>query len=323
MVRIQGLHADWTDVRFKELLDGKIARLMDPFEAGSANRLLMARQNGRRVLIPSIPKPLLRHAHAICRANFRFDGTDPIIDGRVDYREKRRMTTIEARGSEVMTVSRVARKRRGKRGHAAHEETPISRDALIKLGSFELEIYWYNRRIIDAIEGLTENRTASRTEIARWSGGPMLYRYGFRILPFGDPDDDWISLDKRAFGASGFKLNRQQIIGRIRIQTPHQYLREQTNREGLVQSEVSDALTRLVTWIVQVQFRTFINEVDEHEKLQFRKEQLENNQILRAERTLVRAVSDLRGMLDGEYEQEIKEVLSTAVDLRNEALGVF
>ena len=322
-IRIQSLNSDWTWVRFNELLDGKISRLMDPFEAGLANRLLIARHNGQRVMIPSIPKALLRHAHASCRATFRFEDGDPVIEGKVDYREKQRATTIEARGSEVMTVSRTARKRRAKRGHAAFEETQISRDALVKLGGFDLEIYWYNRRIVDSIEGLTENKTASRAEIARWSGGPMLYRYGFRVLPFGDPDDDWISLDKRAFGSSGFKLNRQQVFGRIRIQTPHRYLSEQTNREGLVQSEVSDALTRLVMWVVHVEFRNFINEVDKQEKLQFRKEELENNQILRAEKTLARAVSDLRGMLDGQYEQEIEEVVSTAGDLRDEALAVL
>lgn len=322
-IRIQSLNSDWTRVRFSELLDGKIARFMDPFEAGLANRLLVARHNGDRVMIPSIPKALMRHAHAICRATFRFDDGAPIIEGKVDYREKHRATAIEARGSEVMTVSRTTRKRRAKRGHAAHEETPISRDALVKLGGFDLEIYWYNRGIVDSIEGLTENKTASRAEISRWSGGPMLYRHGFRLLPFGDPDDDWISLDKRAFGSSGFKLNRQQVFGRIRIETPHRYLSEQTNREGLVQSEVSDALTRLVMWIVQVEFRNFINEVDKQEKLQFRKEELENNQILRAEKTLMKAVSDLRSMLDGQYEPEIEEVVSTAKELREEALGVL
>ena len=322
-IRIRSLSADWTWVRFNELLDGKIARFMDPFEAGFANRLLVARHNGQRAMIPSIPKALMRHAHAICRATFRFDGGDPVIEGKVDYREKQRATAIEARGSEVMTVSRTARKRRAKRGHAAFEEKPISRDALVKLGGFDLEIYWYNRRIVDTIEGLTENKTASRTEIARWSGGPMLYRYGFRVLPFGEPDDDWISLDKKAFGSSGFKLNRQQVFGRIRIQTPHRYLSEQTNREGLVQSDVSEALTRLVMWIVQVEFRNFINEIDTQEKLQFRKEQLENNQIVRAENTLVRAVSDLRTILDGQYEQELDEVVATASDLRAEALAVL
>ncbi|MCY3541131.1 MAG: sensor histidine kinase [Gammaproteobacteria bacterium] len=322
-ILIRNLNANWDWVRFNELLDGKIARFIDPFEAGLANRLLVARHNGKRVMVPSVPKALMRHAHAVCRATFHFDDGDPIIEGKVDYREKHRATTIEARGSEVMTVSRTTRKRRAKRGHAAHDETPISRDALVKLGGFDLEIYWYNRRIVDSIEGLTENNTASRSEIARWSGGPMLYRHGFRVLPFGDPDDDWISLDKRAFGESGFKLNRQQVFGRIRIETPHRYLSEQTNREGLVQSEVSDALTRLVMWIVQVEFRKFINQVDDEERLQFRKEELENNQILKAEKTLWRAVSELRGLLDGRYEQEIAEVVSTASDLRDEALGVL
>ncbi|MXY32922.1 MAG: sensor histidine kinase [Boseongicola sp. SB0664_bin_43] len=322
-ILIRNLNADWTLVRFKELLDGKIARFIDPFEAGLANRLLVARHNGKRVLIPSIPKALMKHAHASCRATFRFEDGDPVIDGRVDYREKQRATVIEARGSEVMTVSRTVRKRRAKRGHAAFEETPISRGDLAKLGGFDLEVYWYNRRIVDSIEGLTESKTATRAQIARWSGGPMLYRYGFRVLPFGDPDDDWISLDKMAFGSAGFKLNRQQIFGRIRIETPHLHLSEQTNREGLVQSEVSDALKRLVTWIINVEFRNFINQVDKEEKLQFRKEELENNQILRAERTLLKAVSDLRSMLDGSHEQELKEVMSTASALREEALGVL
>ena len=322
-VRIRSLNGDWTWVRFNELFDGKIARFMDPFEAGLANRLLVARHNGKRVMIPTIPKALMKHAHASCRARFRFEDREPVIEGKVDYREKQRATAIEARGSEVMTVSRTARKRRAKRGHAAHEETPISRDALVKLGGFYLEVYWYNRGLVDSIEGLTENQTASRAAIARWSGGPMLYRHGFRVLPFGDPEDDWISLDKRAFGSSGFKLNRQQVFGRIRIETPHRYLSEQTNREGLVQSEVSDALTRLVMWVVQVEFRNFLNQVDRQEKLQFRKEELENNQIRRTEKTLLRAVSDLRGMLDGRHEQEIAEVVSTASDLRNEALGVL
>lgn len=322
-VRIESLNNDWDWVRFNELLDGKVARFIDPFEAGLANKLLVAKHNGRRALIPSVPKPLMRHAHAVCQATLGFDGSEPFISGKVDYREKQQATRIEARGAEVMTPIRTVRKRRAKRGHAAFTETPISLDALRKLGGFELEVYWYNRRIVEGIENLTENRTASRAEIARWSGGPMLYRHGFRVLPFGDPDDDWISLDKRAFGASGFKLNRQQVFGRVRIDTPHSYLSEQTNREGLVQSEVSEALKRLVTWVINDEFRSFINAVDDAEKLRFRKEELQNNQIVQAENTLKEAVSKLGSQLDGDYEAELEGVLKTAAELRKEALAVL
>ncbi len=322
-IQITNLNADWSWVRFNEILDGKIARFIDPFETGLANKLLITKHNGRRAMIPAVPKPLMRHAHAVCRARFGVEGGEPLIDGQIDYREKHRKTTIEARGSEVMTLNRTIRKRRAKRGHAAFTETPISLDALQRLGGFELEIYWYNRLIVEGIENLTENKTASRREIARWSGGPMLYRYGFRLLPFGEPDDDWLSLDKRAFGASGFKLNRQQVFGRVLIETPHRFLSEQTNREGLVQSEVSDALKRLVAWIIDSEFRSFINDVDDQYRLQFRKEQLENNQILKAEQTLDKAITDLRRQLEGDYEDELKEVQKTAQSLRKEALAVL
>ena len=322
-LRISNLHGDWDWVRFTEILDGKIARFIDPFEAGLANKLLIARHNGRRALIPSIPKALMRHAHAVCQASFRFDEKgEPLIDGKIDYREKQQATTIEIRGSEVMTLNQKIRKRRAKQGHAAFTETSPSRDALQKLGGFELEVYWYNRRLVKAIENLTDNQPASRREIARWSGGPMLYRHGFRVLPFGDPDDDWISLDKVAFGASGFKLNRQQVFGRIRIKTPHHFLSEQTNREGFVQSEVSDALTKLVKWIISVEFRNFINKVDKEEQLKFRKEELENNQILQAEHMFKEAFSDIRKLLNGDHDNELREVLQAAESLRKEALAV-
>ena len=322
-IRIENLNGDWDWVRFNEILDGKVSRFIDPFEAGLANKLLIARHNGRRALIPSVPKALMRHAHATCHATFGFQKGEPFISGKINYREKQQATTIEARGAEVLSPVRTVRKRRAKRGHAAHTETPMSLNALRRLGGFELEVYWYNRRIVEGIENLTHNKTASRAEIARWSGGPMLYRHGFRVLPFGEPDDDWISLDKLAFGASGFKLNRQQVFGRVRISTPHSFLSEQTNREGLVQTEVSDALKRLVTWIISDEFRSFINKVDDDEKLRFRKEELENNQILRAENSLKVAIFELRRQLDGDYESELNGVLKTAEDLRKEALTVL
>lgn len=76
-------------------------------------------------------------------------------------------------------------------------------------------------------------------------------------------------------------------------------------------------------WVINVEFRYFINQVDEEEKLQLRKEQLEDNQILRAERTLATAVADLRNVLDGQCEVELEDVDKTARNLRQEALDVL
>ena len=266
-IRVSALRGDWDLPRFKEMLEGKIARIVDPFVPEAINRIIVARHNGERALIPSIPASLLQAAHAVCHVEFRMEDGVPVLQGEIDYRDCKR--SIDARGPEVLSLFQKTVKRRAK-GHADQKLAPIRLATLSLLGNFRCEIYWYNRRIVTAIDGLTENRTDTRREIARWNGGLMLYRYGFRILPYGDPQDDWLGIDQLAFGQAGFKLNRQQIIGRVLMETSYTSLGEQTNREGLVRSEAYEALKRVLSWVVHIEMRGFINEVDEREGKQTR-----------------------------------------------------
>ena len=99
----------------------------------------------------------------------------------------------------------------------------------------------------------------------------MLYRYGYRVLPYGDSDDDWLSLDEVAFSASGFKLNRQQIIGRVLLHTAHSELSEQTNRQGLIASETFDVMQNILSWVVHVEIRELIKAADKIEHIERRK----------------------------------------------------
>jgi signal transduction histidine kinase len=266
-IRIAQLTGDWNAVRFETIFQGRIARMVDPFEPGRANRLLVVRHNNRRIAIPSIPTELLASAHAVCSAKFTFEGDEPVLTGTIDYRLRQKQRSVSQRGAEIYSVAQNVWRRRGKRGHAATTIAPIRPKSLKSLGPFEVEVYWYNRRVVDAVQGLTESVTATRAEIARWSGGPMLYRHGFRILPYGDPNDDWLELDHNAFGQSGFKLNRQQVIGRVRVHSAHTALSEQTNREGLVRSDSADALRTLLMWLLHGEMREFINEADAAEQL--------------------------------------------------------
>lgn len=47
-------------------------------------------------------------------------------------------------------------KRRAKRGHAAFRLVPVRRTAFQALGRFSCDIYWFNRRVVEAVAGLTE-----------------------------------------------------------------------------------------------------------------------------------------------------------------------
>lgn len=265
VIRIADLQADWTKDRLNELLTGPIARMIDPFVKGRANRLIRFEHNRERVLIPSIPDALLKAAHAICTAELRFEGEVPIFEGSINYTLRNAKRAVSQRGVEVYSVTQEEVAVRGKKGHAATAFVPIRPEALQELGPFKVEIYWFNRLVVKAIEGLTEKTAQTRDQIAKWAGGPMLYRYGFRVLPYGDPDDDWLELDKRAFGSGGFKLNRQQIIGRVNINSAHTALSEQTNREGLIESPPAAALRALLMWLLHTELRNLINDADDDE----------------------------------------------------------
>ena len=185
-IRISVLQGDWDLPRFTDVVQGKISRMVDPFVPGLANRLIVARHNGTRVQVPSIPKELLRAAHAVCHVEFRMDESTPVLDGEIDYRYRQRKRKINVRGTDIISLAQEAVKRRAKRGHAAFKLVPVRPSAFERLGDFSCDIYWFNRRVVVAVEGLTSKPGQTRQEISNWSGGLMLYRHGFRILPYGD-----------------------------------------------------------------------------------------------------------------------------------------
>ena len=322
-IRISALRGDWDAIRFTDLLQGRIARMVDPFVPGSANRLIVARHNGKRVQVPSIPEPLLRAAHAVCHFTFRMDGHTPLLDGEIDYRHRQRKRRIAARGAEVYSLAQEPVKRRAKRGHAAFTLVPVRPSAFSRLGDFSCDIYWYNRKAVAAIEGLTDKMADTRLEISNWSGGPMLYRYGFRILPYGDPDDDWLALDEIAFGQRGFKLNRQQVIGRVLIESSHSALGEKTDREGLVGSRTFDALRKILTWVVHTEMRGLINEADDIELIERREAAKSTNTVSKARDRVDAVLARLRKRVGNAATIEIDDLSQSVARLAEQSQNLI
>jgi signal transduction histidine kinase len=276
-VHISKLNSDWREARVIEMLNGAIARMVDPFEQGRGNQLLHVTYNATRLPVPSVPTLLLRSAHASCKAKLEFDEDGiPVFSGSIDYSYKKTKSDFNQSGAELYSITQKVYKKRGKRGHAANEIAAIRPEAIKELGPFEVEIYWYNRQSVESITDLTNKSTDTKELIAAWSGGLMLYRNGFRVLPYGEPDDDWLELDKRAFGGSGFLLNRQQLLGRVTVHSAHTALSEQTNREGLIQSESSDALIAIMMWLMHIEFRSVIRKANLQDRELRKEEQKES-----------------------------------------------
>jgi signal transduction histidine kinase len=91
-----------------------------------------------------------------------------------------------------------------------------------------------------------------RAWLREWSG-VSIYRDGFRVLPYGEPDDDWLRLDQRRVNNPVQRLSNNQICAMIEISgDSNAELRDQTNRGGLIQNQAFEDLRRLVLHVVEL-----------------------------------------------------------------------
>ncbi|MGE0158621.1 MAG: sensor histidine kinase [Gemmatimonadales bacterium] len=123
-------------------------------------------------------------------------------------------------------------------------------------GPFEFEInawdldshalrYFFTKTGYD--HGLLNFRRALRDH-----SGVSLYRDGFRVLPYGEPDNDWLRLDRRRVNNPTMRLSNNQVLGHIQLTAAaNPELRDQTNREGLVTNEAYAHLQEIVLELLQ------------------------------------------------------------------------
>jgi len=100
-------------------------------------------------------------------------------------------------------------------------------------GPFSFEFYVFDfERMKDSIG----NRLNKSDKDLIKKNRIYLYRDGLRVIPYGDPDDDWIGLDiLRGTIRAGAYLSNDQVMGRVGITSnENPDLRDKTNREGLI-----------------------------------------------------------------------------------------
>lgn len=73
--------------------------------------------------------------------------------------------------------------------------------------------------------------------------GISIYRDNIRVLPYGNHNNDWVRLDMRRVNNPTLRLSNNQIVGYISIGLDtNPYLKDQSNREGIVESEAFEEL---------------------------------------------------------------------------------
>ena len=138
---------------------------------------------------------------------------------------------------------------------AATSLTPTERkpSAAKECGPFRIELRVWDRDPepighLASRYGLRRNQIRSAlTEAA----GVSVYRDGFRILPYGEPDNDWLRLDLRRVQNPTLRVSQNQVVGFIEISgDSNPKLKDQTNREGLIESPALQDLRESVRWVL-------------------------------------------------------------------------
>ena len=137
-------------------------------------------------------------------------------------------------------------------------------------GQVDVRFYVFDRET-DIIKATMQkagmgNVTAKRArQMLDEVAGIAIYRDGFRIRPYGDAANDWLTLDTRRVQDPSLRIGQNQIAGYLNVETQEtSSLIEKSSREGFEQNAAFARLTRLI--------RELLAQVVEPRRQQFRED---------------------------------------------------
>ena len=138
----------------------------------------------------------------------------------------------------------------------------FSYDHLTKCGDVDFDIRVYDRdtESIDALihrsSGLKDPagsymRRLQARQLLNEYNGIGVYRHGFRIRPLGDPDFDWLELNRRRVQNPSLRIGSNQAIGHVHIQADEDSgLIEKSARDGLKDNQAFRQLKDLTQNVI-------------------------------------------------------------------------
>lgn len=119
------------------------------------------------------------------------------------------------------------------------------------IGAFTFEFRTWNRDIAESKSTL-KNIKKDLDEV----GGISIYRDDFRVLPYGEKKNDWLRLDLRRVNNPTMRLSNNQIVGYVSVSLDENPdLKDQSNREGIVESQAFTDLKEII--------RNILNQVEQ------------------------------------------------------------
>lgn len=122
------------------------------------------------------------------------------------------------------------------------------------IGAFTFEFRTWNRDIAESKSALKDIKRDLDA-----IGGISIYRDDFRVLPYGEKKNDWLRLDIRRVNNPTMRLSNNQIVGYVSVSLDENPdLKDQSNREGIVESQAFTDLKEIIKNILnQVELKRY------------------------------------------------------------------
>jgi signal transduction histidine kinase len=184
-----------------------------------------------------------------------------------------------------------------------------------RCGPFSFRLYAWDLRPEDKRAAFGDIRVYNQR--VKPNAGIRLFRDGFRILPYGNPDDDWLSLDARRVGGTfEAKISRNQIFGTIEITIgKNRDLRDKSDRGGLINNDAFRDFVALIHQAISVfeRYRYF-----DHNEVEKAYGRTRADRLARIQKGLDEVVEELRKSKGAIGEKTSESLVKKITDMRTE-----
>jgi len=163
--------------------------------------------------------------------------------------------------------------------YSSEEEPELKKEdtknKAIECGPFTFELRVWDRDELENVMQKVGGGIRSIRKDLDAVAGINIYRDGFRVLPYGEPDNDWLRLDLRRVQNPTRNLSNNQITGYIAITADkNPSLHDRSNREGLDNNSAYADLQGIMKLILtELENIRFISKRPKKEKNSENKEQ--------------------------------------------------
>ncbi len=235
-IEIRGLREKWTDAAIKRIYRYVLDLFQPDYlsERSKTDNLAIRNEETFKVnfnLVSNNEKhPFLNEQISI------FDKSLAVFEGYIDNNHSG-IVSIKSDSLDIDDIIEIT-----------HTENEYSFSALSNV-YFKIHYFIYDRPQYYG-EKVSGPDLKKIQELSKTASGVRLYRNGFRVLPYGEPKDDWTNIDKRWSAESGktnIPLNNQNLFGFVEIIDPTGHTFEETaSREGLIENEAFNQLSEFI-----------------------------------------------------------------------------